>query len=138
MPSRTLPSPNGSANPAANSLAPGQRKQLTPSQLEIVRQIAEGKSNGEIADDLEKGEKGKRGQSLLLTQAGRLATLSRMSRPLRIQYEGALYHVVSRGDRREAIFLDDADRSEFLRTLGEACAKMGWQVHAYCLMSNHF
>ena len=59
-------------------------------------------------------------------------------RPLRIQYQGALYHVMSRGDRREAIFLDDADRVEFVRTLGEACAKMGWQAHAYCLMSNHF
>lgn len=50
-----------------------------------------------------------------------------MPRPLRIQYEGARYHVMSRGDRREAIFLDDADRREFLRTLGETCAKMGWQ-----------
>jgi REP element-mobilizing transposase RayT len=45
---------------------------------------------------------------------------------------------VSRGDRREAIFYDDADRVEFLRTLGQACIKTGWQVHAYCLMSNHF
>ena len=61
-----------------------------------------------------------------------------MPRPLRIEYEGARYHVMSRGDRREAIFLDDADRNEFLRTLGEACAKTAWQVHAYCLMSNHF
>lgn len=61
-----------------------------------------------------------------------------MPRPLRIQYAGAIYHVLSRGDRREAIFLDDADRSEFLRTVGEACVKMSWQVHAYCLMSNHF
>lgn len=73
-----------------------------------------------------------------MTQAKRLATLGGMPRPLRIQYEGALYHVMSRGDRREAIFLDDADRRAFLATLGEACAKMGWQVHAYCLMSNHF
>lgn len=61
-----------------------------------------------------------------------------MPRPLRIQYDGALYHVLSRGDRREAIFLDDTDRGEFLRTVGETCGKMGWQVHAYCLMSNHF
>jgi putative transposase len=61
-----------------------------------------------------------------------------MPRPLRIEYEGALYHVMSRGDRREAIFLEDADRDGFLRTLGEACAKTAWQVHAYCLMSNHF
>lgn len=61
-----------------------------------------------------------------------------MSRPLRIQYEGALYHVMSRGDRREAIFLDDFDRNVFLRTLADACSKTGWLVHAYCLMANHF
>jgi putative transposase len=61
-----------------------------------------------------------------------------MPRPLRIQYAGARYHVMSRGDRREAIFHDDADRAEFLRTLGQACQKTGWQVHAYCLMNNHF
>jgi hypothetical protein len=45
---------------------------------------------------------------------------------------------MSRGDRREAIFHDDADRQEFLRSLGQACLKTGWQVHAYCLMNNHF
>jgi putative transposase len=59
-------------------------------------------------------------------------------RPLRIHYTGALYHVLSRGDRREAIFLNEHDRSEFLRTLGQACLKTSWQVHAYCLMTNHF
>lgn len=61
-----------------------------------------------------------------------------MPRPLRIEYPGARYHLMSRGDWREAIFADDQDRAQFLRTLGEACAKTGWQVHAYCLMSNHF
>ena len=61
-----------------------------------------------------------------------------MPRPLRIEYAGARYHVMSRGDRREPIFNDDADRQEFLRTLGQVCLKTGWQVHAYCLMSNHF
>ena len=61
-----------------------------------------------------------------------------MPRPLRIEYAGARYHVMSRGDLREAIFYDDADRQEFLRTLGQACLKTGWQVHAYCLMNNHF
>jgi putative transposase len=61
-----------------------------------------------------------------------------MPRPLRIQYEGARYHIMSRGDRREAIFLDDEDRNQFLLTLGQTCGKTGWQVHAYCLMSNHF
>ena len=45
---------------------------------------------------------------------------------------------MSRGDGREPIFLDDKDRQQFLITLGQACGKTGWQVHAYCLMSNHF
>lgn len=61
-----------------------------------------------------------------------------MARKLRIQYEGAIYHVMSRGDRREDIFHGDEDRQLFLKTLGEACEKTGWQVHAYCLMRNHF
>ena len=58
--------------------------------------------------------------------------------PRRIQYEGALYHVTSRGDCREAIFFDERDRVEFLCTFGQACSKTGWQTHAYCLMTNHF
>jgi len=45
---------------------------------------------------------------------------------------------MNRGDRREAIFEDDADREKFIETLGEACGKTGWQVQAYCLMPNHF
>lgn len=61
-----------------------------------------------------------------------------MPRKLRIEYEGAVYHVMNRGDRREAIFLEDSDRELFLETLGQACEKTGWQVHAYCLMGNHF
>jgi Transposase IS200 like len=61
-----------------------------------------------------------------------------MPRPLRIEYEGAVCQVMSRGDRREPIFRDDADRQRFLETLGEASAKTDWQVHALCLMGNHF
>ena len=61
-----------------------------------------------------------------------------MARKLRVQYPGAIYHVMSRGDRREAIFQDDTDRELFLQTLEEACGKTDWQVHAWCLMSNHF
>lgn len=45
---------------------------------------------------------------------------------------------MSRGDRQQAIYLDDADRQDFLKTLAEACQKTGFQVHAYCLMRNHF
>ncbi len=61
-----------------------------------------------------------------------------MPRKLRLEYEGAIYHVMNRGDHREDIFLDDKDQERFLATLGEACQKTGWQVHAYCLMRNHF
>jgi len=45
---------------------------------------------------------------------------------------------MNRGDRREPIFKDDLDRHRFLQTLAQTCEKTGWQVHAYCLMSNHF
>ena len=61
-----------------------------------------------------------------------------MARQLRVEYAGAIYHVMSRGDRQETIFWDDEDRRRFLGTLGEACARGGWEVHAYCLMENHF
>jgi REP element-mobilizing transposase RayT len=56
----------------------------------------------------------------------------------RAAYAGAIYHLMNRGDRREPIFRDDLDRRTFLRTLHEAWAKTGWQIHAYCLMANHF
>ena len=61
-----------------------------------------------------------------------------MARQLRVEYPGAIYHVLNRGDRRERIFRDNKDRQRFVETLGEACAKTGWQVHAYVLMPNHF
>jgi len=55
-----------------------------------------------------------------------------------MEYPGAIYHVMNRGDRREAIFLADQDRELFVATLAEACTKADWQVHAYCLMGNNF
>lgn len=61
-----------------------------------------------------------------------------MARKLRVEYPGAIYHVMNRGDRREPIFQDDADRHRFLETLGEICLKTGWEIHAFCLMGNHF
>ena len=61
-----------------------------------------------------------------------------MPRKLRIEYEGAIYHVMNRGNRREPIFRDDADRKHFLETLAKCCTKTDWQVHALCLMGNHF
>jgi REP element-mobilizing transposase RayT len=59
-------------------------------------------------------------------------------RSIRIEYAGAFYHVMARGNRREEIFRDDHDRRLFLKTLGEACARSGWRVHAWVLMSNHY
>src|SRR3974390_2452173 len=61
-----------------------------------------------------------------------------MPRKLRLEYPGAMYHVMSRGDQRDDIFLDDVDRHDFIKTLAEACQKTGWQVHAFCLMHNHY
>ncbi|MCX6957524.1 MAG: transposase, partial [Verrucomicrobiae bacterium] len=61
-----------------------------------------------------------------------------MPRQLRIEYAGAIYHVMNRGDQGEDIFFDDHDQRSFLKTLGEACVKADWQVHSYCLMKNHF
>jgi len=67
-----------------------------------------------------------------------MAKVADVARKLRVEYPGAIYHVLNRGDRREAIFKDSADRQRFLDTLGEACLKTGWQVLAYCLTPNHF
>jgi len=75
---------------------------------------------------------------LVLTTRGGNITLFGMARKLRVEYPGAIYHVMNRGDRREPIFRDDKDRERFISTLGETCAKTGWQVHALCLMGNHF
>jgi REP element-mobilizing transposase RayT len=61
-----------------------------------------------------------------------------MPRKLRLEYAGAIYHVLNRGNRRQNIFRDDADRELFMTALTEACGKTQWQIHAYCLMRNHF
>ena len=61
-----------------------------------------------------------------------------MSRPLRIEYAGALYHVTSRGDRREAIYHDDQDRAMWLDVFGQVCRRYNWRCHAWCLMDNHY
>jgi REP element-mobilizing transposase RayT len=61
-----------------------------------------------------------------------------MPRQLRIDFPGAIHHVLSRGDRRENIYRDDVDRQDLLKTLAEACQQTEWQVHACCLMRNHF
>ncbi len=61
-----------------------------------------------------------------------------MTRPLRIEYAGAIYHVLSRGDRREPIVIDDTDRALFVDLLGLTCGRTAWQMHGLCLMTNHF
>jgi len=61
-----------------------------------------------------------------------------MPRKPRIEYAGAIYHVMCRGNRREAIFRNGRDSEMFLDTLGEAVGRCGWQVHAYVLMGNHY
>ena len=61
-----------------------------------------------------------------------------MPRQPRIEYAGACYHVMSRGDRQEAIFRDRADRILFLETLEQACSRTGWRIHCYVLLDNHY
>lgn len=61
-----------------------------------------------------------------------------MTRPLRVEIPGAIFHVTSRGNRREAIYEDDADRLEWLAILSKVCERYNWRVHAYCLMDNHY
>ena len=61
-----------------------------------------------------------------------------MTRPLRLEFEGALYHITSRGDRRENIYATDEDRQGFLSLLARVCETYNWTCHAYCLMSNHY
>lgn len=61
-----------------------------------------------------------------------------MARPIRIEFAGALYHVTTRGDRREDIFISDQDRIDFLAILEQVCDRFNWLVHAYCLMDNHY
>ncbi len=64
--------------------------------------------------------------------------LSRMARPLRIEFPGALYHVTARGNARQDIYLVEQDRRDFLRMLGEEVDRNKWACHGYCLMTNHY
>ena len=61
-----------------------------------------------------------------------------MTRPLRLEFQGALYHVTSRGDRREPIYDDDEDRSVWLELFAEALDRFQATAYAYCLMGNHY
>ena len=71
--------------------------------------------------------------SILLFQEG----LS-MARPLRIEYPGAFYHVIHRGNAGEAIFRSKRDREKFLENVAKAVERFGINVHTYCLMTNHY
>lgn len=62
----------------------------------------------------------------------------KMARPLRIQYEGAFYHITARGNEKKDIFTNDTDRNKFIQILESVAEKYGWLIHAYCLMSNHY
>jgi REP element-mobilizing transposase RayT len=61
-----------------------------------------------------------------------------MVRALRIEYSGALYHITSRGNKQENIYLSDEDRISFLEVFSQVCMKCNWKCYAYCLMSNHY
>ena len=61
-----------------------------------------------------------------------------MARPLRLEFEGAVYHITSRGNARQDIFLVDPDRELFLQTLADTVERFGWICHGYCLMTNHY
>ena len=61
-----------------------------------------------------------------------------MSRPLRIEFSGAVYHVTSRGNARQKIYREDYDREQFLSTLAHAIGRYHWLCYAYCLLDNHY
>lgn len=61
-----------------------------------------------------------------------------MARPLRLELAGGLYHVTSWGNARNAIYLDDEDRLNWLELFNDVCSRFNWICHAYCLMSNHY
>ena len=61
-----------------------------------------------------------------------------MSRPLRLEFSGALYHITSRGDNRKAIYFEETDFELFLSVLNDVCEQYNWVIHSYCLMTNHY
>jgi putative transposase len=61
-----------------------------------------------------------------------------MARSLRVEYAGANYHLMGRGNRHEEIFLDEEDRRFFLKAVAEVRAQTGWRVHAWVMMGNHY
>ena len=60
-----------------------------------------------------------------------------MARPLRIEYPGAVYHVICRGNNRQTVFRDDGDRKKYLERLSLYCEQKEIELLAYCLLTNH-
>ena len=69
---------------------------------------------------------------------GEVAEKPGMARPLRLESEDGVYHVLNRGNYRTDIFRAEKTKAAFLQCLEETCVKTGWRVHAWCLMSNHY
>lgn len=84
------------------------------------------------------GERAKGVSQNILTGSSIWGSVAAMARVIRVEYAGAFYHVMARGNRRELIFRDETDRRFFSAALGEACGRTGWRVHAWVLMSNHY
>lgn len=84
----------------------------------------------------EKKEKKEKGQ--ILTYHIPIAIISPMSRPLRIEFPGAIYHLTARGNARQNIFINDEDRQRFIDLLGREIEQQRWKCYAYCLMDNHY
>lgn len=61
-----------------------------------------------------------------------------MARPLRLEFPGALYHVTSRGNVRQAVVADEVDRTRWVTVLAQTVERFGWRLYAYCLMDNHY
>ena len=61
-----------------------------------------------------------------------------MSRPLRIEFENACYHVMNRGNHLEPIYQDDQDRQLCWEVLAETCASAGWRLHSFVFMPTHY
>ncbi len=61
-----------------------------------------------------------------------------MARPLRIEFPGAIYHVMSRGNARQTVFCDDSDYQRLIKGLETVVGRLGWDLLCFVLMPNHF
>ena len=80
----------------------------------------------------------KRCQSSLLTLSKGFRSFCFMPRKLRVEYEGAIYHVMNRGHRGGTLYRTDTDRRRFLGLVGELPERFGLEIHAFVLMDNHY